>query len=124
VPWAGAFAGGGWIYVGGGYNTGVELRVPTVKRISPFVVAMYGFNAVILVENRESYNRIYYGPTVGTGLMVRQANDRNYWRFSVNLPFRSPKFQEDVDQLKKQYWWADVRAPLPLTLGIGYHIGL
>lgn len=124
VPWAGAFAGGGWLFVGGGYNAGVELRVPSERRTSPFAVGMYGYNAVIAVDGKEAYDRIYYGPTVGAGVMVRQSNDRNYWRFSVNLPFRSPEFEEDIDQLKKQIWYSDVRVPLPLTLGFGYHIGL
>src|ERR1043165_8761640 len=91
-PAVSVFAGGGWALVGGAYNAGGELRLPTKGRVSPFATAMYGYNAVIKIEDRDDLGGIYYGATIGAGIMVQQSNDRNYWRFSINVPFRSEEF--------------------------------
>ncbi len=86
APYLAGFAGGGWAVVDGGYNLGVEVRLPSRSRASFFATGMYGYNAVIQVKGKEQLNGIYYGPTAGLGLMLRQRLIANYWRFSLNYP--------------------------------------
>ena len=124
VPYLSAFIGGGWAWVGAGYNVGMELRVPTKSRISPFIVGMYGYNAVVRIEGKEDLNGIYQGPTAGFGVLLKKHHTRNYWRFSMNIPFRSQEMMDDWSSIKAR---PDVEVEqdlLPFTIGVGLHLGL
>ncbi len=121
---ASCFIGGGWALVGPAWSGGIELRVPAKARATPFFVAMYGYNAFVWIQGRKELNTIYYGPTLGTGVILRQRITRNYWRFSINLPVRSQEVFEYVDELRVRGTGMEIKEALPVTVGIGYHLCL
>lgn len=124
APWLSGFVGGGWAAIGAGYNVGVELRLPTKSRTSPFLVGMYGYNGAIHIEGKESLDGLYYGPTAGVGLMLKQRVTLNYWRFSINVPFRSREMLDDWEAIKAR---PDIKVAvglMPITIGVAYHFSL
>ena len=124
TPYFAGFLGGGWVLAGAGYNGGVELHLPGKRRTSPFLVGMYGYNAVIHVQGKESLDGIYYGPTIGGGVMIKQRYDRNYWRLSINYPIRSQEMLDDWEVISAR---PDVEVKsdlMPITLGVGFHLAL
>lgn len=123
APWVSGFVGGGWALVGLSYQAGTEFRLPTAKRASPFLTAMYGYNGAIHVKGKESLDGVYTGPTVGVGVILRQRASRNYWRFSINRPFRSQAFEDDWQAIKDRPDLEIKQDLLPVTVGVGYHIG-
>src|SRR5687768_8932303 len=62
------FAAGGYNLNGFGYNLGAEVRLLPGKKVVPVLLAMYGYNGVIVVRGAEQYNKTYYGPTMGGGV--------------------------------------------------------
>lgn len=118
------WAGAGWALIKPSYNAGLELRLPTNGRVSPFVVAMTGYNAIIKIQGADQLNNIFFGPTVGAGLMVQRKRGTNYWRFSVNLPFRSTEMIDYYESLKQRPDIEFTQALVPFTVGIGYHFSL
>lgn len=57
APYLAGFIGGGWAAVDGGWNAGVEVRLPTRSRAQPFATAMYGYNGVIRVRGTRKAGR-------------------------------------------------------------------
>ena len=124
TPWLSGFVGGGWAIADFGYQTGLEFRLPAQSRTSGFLTAMYGYNGAIHVKGLEKLDAVYTGPTFGGGVMLQQRRSRNYWRFSVNLPIRSQEFLDHLDAVKKMPNVEMQQGLLPVTFGIGFHLGL
>lgn len=119
------FAGGGYVLAGFGYNIGVQGRILPAAKWCPFVSAMYGYNAVIVVQGASEYNGLYYGPSVGAGVEVhRRDNPDNFWRFELILPFRPQEFQDDMDALKKNPLIDIKSEPPPFAFSVAFHFGL
>jgi hypothetical protein len=119
------FAGGGYALAGFGYNVGAQGRILPDARWCPFVSAMYGYNAVIVVTGASQYDQVYYGPSFGLGVeMHRRDNAKNFWRFELLLPLRDKAFQEGLDALKKNPLIKVSSEPPPFGIGVGYHFGL
>jgi hypothetical protein len=53
----------GYALAGFGINAGVQGRLLTGGRARPFVGAVYGYNAVIVVQGASEYDQLYYGPS-------------------------------------------------------------
>lgn len=123
-PWLSGFVGGGWAIADFSYQTGLEFRLPSRSRTSGFLTAMYGYNGAIHIKGLEKLDGVYIGPTFGGGVMLQQRRSRNYWRFSVNVPIRSQQFLDDWDAVKKRPNVEVKQDLLPVTLGIGFHLGL
>ncbi len=65
----------GYNIVGLGWNVGLAYRFDDdKKRVVPYANAMYGYNAVIVVETTSGigsnslFEETYYGPSVGGGI--------------------------------------------------------
>lgn len=87
----GIFFGAGYVFEGLGYNVGTQIVFGSNTRANTrwFIQGMYGYNAVILGE---AGGKIFYGPSLGTGVNVR-SNKKNLWHFAVNYPFRSEELK-------------------------------
>ena len=119
------FAGGGYALSGFGYNAGVQGRILPSAKWCPFISAMYGYNAVIVVQGASEFNQLYYGPSVGVGLEDhRRDNADNFWRFELILPFRPQEFQDDMDALKKNPVIDIKSEPPPFSFSVAFHFGL
>jgi hypothetical protein len=114
----------GYNLVSAGYNGGIAFLLAPNKKVCPKFVAMYGYNAVIVVQGTSQYNKTYYGPSIGGGIHINMRNDQNFINIELFVPFRSSEFSNDLKALKNNSAIADVRDPLPVTFSIGYHIKL
>ncbi|MBK8949065.1 MAG: hypothetical protein IPM68_09480 [Flavobacteriales bacterium] len=70
VPMLNLLLGVGYNLNGAGINAGAAWRMLPKKRFCPYVVGLYGYNAVINIRNDEEYTRTYYGPSAGLGLEI------------------------------------------------------
>lgn len=120
----GIFGGVGYALAGTGYNVGIKLRqLPKhgTANIRPFLEAMYGYNAAIHVANDNSYDRIFYGPTVGLGIDIMGSGQKGYLSLAVLVPIRSTDVDVYVDELRNGYVNFK-NSLLPITFSIGYKL--
>lgn len=121
------FGGLGYNLAGLGWNTGLAYRFDNGEnKVVPFANAMYGYNAVIFVENigyGNAFKEIYLGPTVGGGIELHMSNRKNYFNFELLIPFRDDQYQKDLDDLKSLGVTFEAE-PLPIGISVGFHIGL
>lgn len=123
VPQFGLFGSLGYILVGPGFNFGTTYKFLPDKRVTPTLGAMYGYNAAIKVVGASEYDKIYYGPSLSVGAEVKtRKNERNFWNFELVAPFRSGKYNDDIDMLINNPN-IEITKPLPITFSIGYHFG-
>lgn len=114
------FAGFGYNLNDLGYNLGGSLRLLPDKKVCPLLDFMYGYNAVILVDGADEYNKTYYGPSMGGGIELRSKSNNNFFKFSLLVPFRSQDFHDDMDFLKSNPN-IQISEPLPIAISLGYH---
>ena len=115
------FAAGGYNLDGLGYNLGAEVRLLPGKKVVPVLLAMYGYNGVIVVQGAEHYNKTYYGPTIGGGVEIHNRNGQNFFTLELLVPFRPSEFQDDIDALKNDPS-IEITGPWPIAFSFGYHI--
>ena len=124
VPMLNLLLGVGYNLNGAGINAGVAWRMLPHKRFCPYLVGLYGYNAVIAIRGDEDNTRTYYGPTAGVGLEIHPRRRSGHLQLAVFLPFRSAEFQDDLDRVKADPV-IDLRTePLPIAFSLGYHFGL
>src|SRR4051812_46148767 len=66
----GLFIGGGYNLVSPAYNFGLSLKLMPDKKLTPVIMAMYGYNAAMKIRSwTGSYvlEKSYYGITAGAG---------------------------------------------------------
>jgi hypothetical protein len=119
----GLFGGLGYNFNGTGYNLGASIRFLPDKKVTPYFMAMYGYNAVINVSGAVEFQKTYYGATVGAGIELKSRNQPNYWSFGILLPFRDSDYHNKLDELKSAGVNFDTE-PLPIGISIGFHFGL
>jgi hypothetical protein len=115
------FAAGGYNLDGFGYNVGAEFRLLPGKKIVPALLAMYGYNAVIVVRGAEQYNQTYYGPTIGGGVEIHSGNGQNFFTIELLVPFRSREFDLHLRSLQSNPS-IEIAGPWPVAFSFGYHI--
>lgn len=120
----GTFIGLGVIPTGLGVNGGVKFGRPnTSHKVSPYLLVMYGYNAVIKVINASNLNRVFYGPTIGFGLDIKgNVLHPNHWSLGVGVPIRDGEVDGYITNLKNVYGVVMKRELLPITLSLGYRI--
>jgi hypothetical protein len=102
-----------------GYNVGAQFHFPSEKKISAYLTAMYGYNAVLIVDAIETESKTtYYGPTAGAGMQIR-FKGKSFLSVELLMPFRPQTYQNAVDDLKELGY--EIKDPLPVAFGIGYH---
>jgi hypothetical protein len=115
-----AFGGAGYNLLEPAYNIGMMYRFLPHKTVSPTVLAMYGYNAVIKITDRRDLSNTYYGFTVGAGCHIKNRSLYNNWALEVLLPFRNSAFTKDYD-----YWKSSLKNKnIPITITIGYNFAL
>jgi hypothetical protein len=115
------FAAGGYNLDGFGYNLGAEIRLLPGKRVVPTLMAMYGYNGVIVVKGAEQYNKTYYGPTIGAGMEIHSGNGQNFFTIELLVPFRPQEFHDALQELKNNPS-IEITGPWPVAFSFGYHM--
>jgi hypothetical protein len=114
----------GYNFNSAGYNGGIAFLFSPDKRVCPKIVAMYGYNAVIIIQGTSQYNETYYGPSLGGGIHLNSRNNQNFINIEMFVPFRSSEYKADRKWLQSNSSITGLRDPLPVTFSIGYHIKL
>lgn len=117
----GVFGALGYNLDGAGFNGGLTYRVSPSKNICPTISAMYGYNAVIIIEGAEAYNGTYYGPSIGAGIEWKLGNGKSFWTAELLVPFRSTHFNDDWDAIKDNPNIKVKSDILPIAISVGYH---
>ncbi|MDP4268902.1 MAG: hypothetical protein Q8909_02125 [Bacteroidota bacterium] len=117
----GAFVGSGLTYAGVGYNVGVRYRAnrkSDTPRFAPYAIAMYGYNTMLSVENQQSLNRLFYGPSVGIGLdyFINPKESRTRWSLALLVPIRNNSTYDNYLQ-EKQIVLQSRLSPVAFSLG-------
>ncbi len=123
----GLFGAFGYAFAGSGYNFGTKLRLipdDRFKRISLFVLGMYGYNAAVIIADSTTYNKIFYGPSAGAGFDLRFVRNGGYFSFGVIIPFRDAEVKDYMDYLEDTKNINFNNDLLPFTISLGYKIVL
>ncbi len=114
------FGAAGYNLNGLGHAVGLQYHFPSEKLVNVFVSAMYGYNAVLIIEEPEESKTTYYGPTLGTGLAWRfKQEGKSFLSFELLLPFRPQAYEDGVNALEQIGY--EVKDPWPVTISLGYH---
>ncbi len=120
------FGGVGYNFDGAGYNFGLLYSFPTEKRSEFYLDAMYGTNAVILVEGvgTEDLSESYTGLSFGAGFKINSlSKEGSYWDIGLIVPLRSSDYQDDVDVIKNNPA-IDFTEAWPILIVVGYNFSL
>ncbi|HCW06531.1 MAG TPA: hypothetical protein DGG95_04105 [Cytophagales bacterium] len=116
----GVFGSVGYALAGVGYNFGAIARLAPDKKVVPTLSFMYGYNAVIYIQN--TFQKIYYGTSLAGGIILNpRRNENTFWHFQLIVPFRSSEFTNDYN------YWKNAGAqfssePSPVGISVGYHL--
>ena len=118
----GIFLGAGYAVIGPGFNGGIKLRIFS-NRSTPYASVMYGYNAVIAVQNASQYNKMFYGVTFGFGMDIRaNPEKKSYFSLGLLVPIRGKEVQAYMDDLKKNHG-VDFKGGLPaIGISLSYRI--
>jgi hypothetical protein len=121
----GFFAGGGYNLIELGYNGGLSWKINPKKSWTPTLVAMYGYNAVLIAKSSfgiNEFKKTYYGFTAGCGFDFKVGKKNNKVSLTLFVPFRSSAFRDKYDYYKSFSY--DFKPDIfPVTLSMGMNIG-
>lgn len=100
----GFFVGTGYALAGVGTNVGIKIRhFKTDSKIRPYLTAMHGYNTAVAVKDAKSYNRLFYGNTVGLGFDTRPRKESHgHFSFGLLVPIRDTDVDKYMNYLKNQ----------------------
>ena len=107
-----------------GYNAGATYKILPDGKVSPNLMLMYGYNAVLMSEN--SFGGYYvdmtsYGITAGCNLDIMLGNAGNKLSIGVFVPIRSKKFRDHYNSIKNDPRIEMKQDLLPVAISIGYN---
>jgi hypothetical protein len=124
----GIFGGVGVTAAGVAMDGGVKLRLLLLEykaKINPFLLGMYGYNGAVSVANNSSYNKIFYGTTVGIGLDLKfRPNSRGYWTWAWMFTSTNLKEMEYMRYLENDKQVVFPTRPNAFRFSIGYRYRL
>lgn len=111
----------GYNFNGAGFNGGLSFQLLPKKRLTPTLKVMYGYNAVIVVEGADQYNKTYNGLSFGGGIQLTSRNGNNFLSGAILIPVRSDEFHTDLRALQNNSQITGLTDPSPIAISIGYH---
>ncbi len=110
----GLFVGLGYNLNDVGYNVGLDYKFTPRKSSTGYLVAMYGYNAVIYDSGE--LTKTYYGFSLGVGVkIVGKYRQKNYTSLCFIVPFRDKEFLDVAKETKSFV--------SPVLVSIGYNVG-
>jgi hypothetical protein len=121
----GIFAGAGANLDKVGLNGGLSWKILPDKKVTPTLMAMYGYNAVLKVKsafgNAVVFQKTYYGPSAGAGCEIKTGKNSNKWSIAVIVPFRSQAFNDKYNEYKEA-GFEFKPGKTPVLFSIGYNL--
>ena len=96
----GIFGGLGYNLVSAGWNAGVTYKILPDKKVSPNLMAFYGYNGVSKADGAPEYEMTSYGATFGANVDIRVGGRGHKLSVGLFVPVRSSKFRDNYDALK------------------------
>lgn len=120
----GLFGGVGYNLLSLGWNVGGTLKILPERKVSPNLMLMYGYNAVIVGTDSysEQYEKTSYGITVGANVDFKIGRN-NKISAGIFVPFRSSDFKE-IHEKAKDDPNMSLTPLLPITFSFGFNFGL
>ena len=118
----GIFGGVGLNLMPVGWNAGLTFKMLPDKRVSPNLMAFYGYNAIVKIINASQYDMTSYGVSFGVNVDVKIR--RSKLSFGIYLPIRSSKFQAHYSELLSNPNIEFKHKLLPVAWGIGFNFGI
>lgn len=119
----GLFAGLGYNFVDAGFNGGLKYRfLPkgSASQTRPYILGMYGYNAVVKVIDAESLNKIFYGPTFGFGIDRKSNPYRStMWSIALLIPIRSSEVDDYFTDLENNHGVEFKNRLIPIAISLG-----
>ena len=124
----GLFFGGGYAFAGFGYNAGLKYRFLPSKpssQFTPYILAMYGYNAAVHVSNASQYDKMFYGPTIGVGCdLGSHVVGKGAFSIALLIPIRSSEPNDYIDHLRSDYGIEFKNKLIPIGFSFGYKFNL
>lgn len=114
----GAFVGVGYALAGLGTNAGIKIRFNSPTNRRGYLLAMYGYNAAIVVSNVQDYKKLFYGPSFGAGMDFKPGLG-GHWSLGVMIPIRSADVDSYINTLRGQ-GASFKNTLLPFTISVGF----
>jgi len=124
VKHLGVFGGVGYNLLSLGWNVGATFKMLPYKKVSPNLIAFYGYNGVTKTKGASYYNMTSYSVTVGANLDI--AISRKGHKISVGLfvPIRTDKFMDNYDAMKADPNIEINNELLPIAISVGFNFRL
>jgi hypothetical protein len=120
VKHVGVFGGLGYNLLSLGWNVGATYKILPDKKVSPNLMAFYGYNAVI--KGSDSYSEQYemtsYGLSLGANIDIMLGSKGNKLSVGLFVPIHSSKFNDNYDRAK-----ADNNMTITSLMPVGFSIG-
>ena len=90
-------------------------------RVTPYDIVMYGYNAVIKVQDASNLSKAFYGPSAGIGIDLKpHARSKVYYSFGLTIPFRGSEVDDYIEDLKNNHGVVFENDLIPVTFSIGF----
>lgn len=109
---------------GPGINLGVSFYPLPNKKLQPLATLLFGYNAAIIVANKEELNKTYYGISPGIGAALKTGKKGNKLYLAIFYPLRNQSFKEDYEALKNNSLVIIDSDILFITFSIGFNWAL
>jgi hypothetical protein len=122
----GVFVGVGWplTYNIVGYNAGIKIRFAADNNasvITPFILAMYGYNTAIRYPNDNEYDKLFYNFTFGGGVDFRPAKSKlGFLSLTIYMPLRDPDAKNYVNNIELFRGIVNSNKFFPFSVSLGY----
>ena len=120
----GIFGGLGYNLLSAGWNLGATYKILPDKKISPNLMAFYGYNGVSKVNGAPEYEMTSYGVTIGVNLDILVGSKGNKLSIGLFVPIRSSKFMDNYDAMKNDPRIEMKNDLMPIGIGFGYNFKL
>jgi hypothetical protein len=122
----GVFGGLGYNLLSLGWNVGATYKIFPDKKVSPNLMAFYGYNAVFkgIDSYAAQYNMTSYWLSIGGNLDILIGRRGNKLSVGLFVPVRSSKFMDNYDRAKADRNLEMKLSLLPIGISVGYNFHL
>ena len=118
----GVFGGLGYNLASVGWNAGVTYKILPDNRVSPNLLAFYGYNGVS--KGAPEYEMTSYGVSFGANVDIAVGSKGHKVSAGLFVPVRSSKFRDNYDAMKNDQLIKVKSGLTPIVVGLGFNFAL